>query len=167
MSVKGSILILAVYAFAFLGCESQRKERPSPLRTDSTQFGAAKLKIEFSSPAVNGRAIWGELVAYDRMWRTGANEATIFSTSQDVRLAGKPIDEGKYAVFTIPTAREWTIIFNDQWNQWGTYNYDSTHDVLRVKVVPRKTAEFSERMKFYFADDSLKFHWEKLPICAW
>jgi len=164
MNIKGSIIVLVLYSLAFVSCESQKKERPSPLRADSTMFGAAKLKIEFSSPAVNGRRIWGDLVPYDQLWRTGANDATVFSTAENIRLAGKPVDAGKYAVFTIPSSKKWTFILNEHWNQWGAGDYDSTRDILRLKIDPRSTKDFSERMKFYFEDDSLKFQWEKLAF---
>ncbi len=164
MSFQGFLISVVLSSAALFSCETSKKERPSPLRADSTQVGTAKVKIEFSSPAVQGRAIWGDLVTYDRMWRTGANEATVLSTNGTIKLAGMALDSGKYAVFTRPSASQWTFILNEHWNQWGTYNYDSTHDVLRVLVEPRQTKEFSERMKFYFKDDSLKFHWEKLAF---
>jgi hypothetical protein len=164
MRFQGLLISVVFASAAFFGCESTKKERPSPLRSDSTRVGMANVKIEFSSPAVHSRAIWGDLVAYDRLWRTGANEATVLSTTNAIKLAGVKLDSGKYAVFTRPSASQWTFILNEHWNQWGTYNYDSTYDVLRVLVVPRQTNEFSERMRFYFEDDSLKFHWEKLAF---
>lgn len=163
MTTRGLVLILFA-SIGILSCEQGKKERPSPLRADSITFNSNFLKVEFSSPAVKSRNIWGELVPYDQMWRTGANDASTFSTTGKINVAGQPIDSGKYAIFTIPREKSWQIIFNEHWNQWGTYNYDSTLDVARINVIPRKNAEFSERMEFYFKDDSLKFKWEKLAF---
>ena len=163
MTTKGliSILILSVVV---LSCDKTKKERPSPLRADSISINSSLLKVEYSSPAVKSRTIWGELVPYNQMWRTGANDASTFSTSGTIKIAGQPIDSGKYAIFTVPGKESWLVIFNEHWNQWGTYNYDSTLDVARIKITPRTNAKFSERMEFYFQDDSLKFQWEKLAF---
>lgn len=145
-------------------CTSGDKERPSPLRADSTSFKTGKLWVEYSSPAVRDRVIWGELVPYDSLWRTGANDASVFSTSVDLKIDGQALDSGTYAVFTVPGKDQWKIIFNEHWNQWGTYHYDSTLNALELVVKPTESADFSERMKFYFEDEALKFQWEKLSI---
>jgi hypothetical protein len=161
MTTKGLLPILLI-AVGCLSCGSQKKERPSPLRADSVVFNTHLLRVDFSSPAVKSREIWGELVPYDHLWRTGANDASTFFTSGPIKIQGYQIDSGKYAIFTIPGKNQWQLILNENWNQWGTYNYDSTLDVARIKVTPRMNAEFSERLKFYFENDSLKFNWEKL-----
>lgn len=120
------------------------------------------LKVTYSSPAVNDRVIWGELVPYDVLWRTGANEASYFQCSVPIKLAGQNLDSGSYAIFTIPSQEKWKIILNEHWDQWGVYEYDSTLNVFEVEVFPKRTEEFSERMKFTFEDHSLKFQWEYL-----
>lgn len=147
-----------------MSCEGSKKERPSPLRTDSGSFKDGTLKMTYSSPAVRERVIWGELVPFDRLWRTGANEASVFYTDQNLKINGSPIDSGSYAVFTVPGEDKWTIFFNEQWNQWGTADYDSTLNVVTLEVVPYKNSEFSERMLFSFDKDALIFQWEKVSF---
>lgn len=148
-------------------CEPTKKERPSPLRTDSIAFNSGQLKIKYSSPAVTSKdgvnregKIWGELVPFDTIWRTGANEATVFSTTVPIKVNGSEIDSGSYALFTIPSQDEWIVILNENWNQWGTYDYDSSLNVMKL-VLPAKQDSFSERMIFSFKQDSLKFNWER------
>lgn len=156
------ILTLVVLSSSFMSCVGEQRERPSPLRSDSTTFNSGIVKIEYSSPAVNEREIWGELIPYGRMWRTGANDASYISTSIPIKVNGVALDSGAYAIFTIPDEDRWEVILNEKWNQWGTYQYDSTLNVAQFVVKPYKTKEFSERMKFYFENDSLKFQWENL-----
>lgn len=160
---RGIFPILAI--LLIVSCESTKdKERPSPLRSDSVTVNSSNLKIEFGSPAVRERVIWGGLESYGEIWRTGANEATRLTTTKRIKINGIPLDSGKYSLFTIPRINEWTFILNENYKQWGTYDYDSTLDVLRMIVIPEKSAKYSERMKFYFENDSLKFHWENLQF---
>ncbi len=156
------ILTIGILSLLLMSCVGEQKERPSPLRSDSTSFNAGIVKIEYSSPAVNEREIWGDLIPYGRMWRTGANDASYIATSIPIKLNGVTLDSGAYAIFTIPNQDRWEIILNEKWNQWGTYQYDSTLNVAQFFVKPYKANEYSERMKFYFENDSLKFHWENL-----
>ena len=116
-------------------------KRPSPPATVSTTVGDAKITIDYSRPSMKGRKIFGELEPYGKVWRTGANEATTFETYQAVTINGQALPAGKYALFTIPTEQEWTIIFNKTADQWGAYKYDEKQDALRVKVKPTKTAQ--------------------------
>lgn len=161
--MKYTIGLFVVCAVAGLcSCEPSNRERPSPLRADSVMKNNAWLKIEYSSPAVRERKIWGDLVPYGRIWRTGANQATLLSTETSIKLQGQNIDAGRYAVFTVPDSDTWEVILNSDFDQWGTYQYDSTLDVARFKVTPYTTRQMNERMKFYFEEDSLKFRWEKL-----
>lgn len=156
------LLLVAVIGWS---CASSKKEnRPSPYAMDSTEIENVKLKIAYSSPGVKKRKIWGELVPYGNMWRTGANEATTLEVSEDIILAGQPLPKGKYAIFTIPESNKWTLLFNSEWSQWGAYNYDNSKDALVLEVVPEKVKDLQERMRFYFEEDKLKFHWEYLTF---
>ena len=94
------------------------------------------MTISYSSPAVKGRPVWGALVPWDQVWRTGANEATTFKTSTDMQVEGKPLPAGTYALFTIPHQDRWTVVFNKQAEQWGAFNHDKAADVLSVDVTP-------------------------------
>ena len=153
-------ILLAVALITLASCGPEKKsERPSPPASDSTVVDGAMLKIDYSSPGVKERKIWDGLVPFFKIWRTGANEATVFSTSEDLLIKGDTLKAGKYAVFTIPTDKEWTVIFNKEWDQWGAYNYDPSRDELRISITPEKVSEHKERMHFFFEDYSLNFHW--------
>src|SRR5437773_12011574 len=93
--------------------------------------GLTDVTIDYSRPAVKGRQIWGALVPYDKVWRTGANEATIISFSDDVTVNGQPLPKGSYSFHTIPGKDEWTLIFNKVDKQWGSFSYDEKQDALR------------------------------------
>lgn len=156
-------LILPIIILCSCG-QSNKETRPSPYAIDSTMISGIKATIAYSSPGVKKRTIWGELVPYGNMWRTGANEATTFEISGDLILNGKLLEKGKYSVFTIPENQKWIVIFNNDWNQWGSYNYDEKNDALRLEVFSKKTNELQERMKFSFDKNELVFHWEYLQF---
>jgi hypothetical protein len=156
-----TILILT----SIMSCGTSRRDRrPSPYAADSSFISGSKLNISYSSPSVKNRQIWGELVPFGSPWRTGANEATVFSTSENINVNGKLLKAGKYSLFTIPESHQWTIIFNEDWDQWGAYNYEENKDALRILVIPNPSREYNERMKFSFEDSLLIFKWEKIQF---
>ena len=110
--------------------------RPSPKATVVQTVGLTDVTITYSRPGVKGRTIWGDLVPYDKVWRTGANEATTFQVSQDVKINGQALPAGTYSLHTIPGKTQWTVIFNKTADQWGSYDYDQTKDALRIQVTP-------------------------------
>jgi Protein of unknown function (DUF2911) len=110
-------------------------------------IGTTDMTITYSRPGVKGRKIWGALVPYGQVWRTGANEATTIQFSDDVTINGQKLPAGTYSLHSIPGEKEWTLIFNSVSNQWGSYSYDATKDTLRVKATPA-TASFTEWMNF-------------------
>ncbi|MEM8895456.1 MAG: DUF2911 domain-containing protein [Bacteroidota bacterium] len=139
--------------------------RPSPPAEVTASVNRADVTINYSQPAVKGRTIWGDLVPYDAVWRTGANEATWIEVSKDVTIEGQKLEAGKYGLFTIPGKDEWTIIFNDTWQQWGAYEYDKSKDALRVTVKPESVSDSAERMTFSIADDGVvDLRWDKLKV---
>ncbi|MFY0600834.1 MAG: DUF2911 domain-containing protein [Cyclobacteriaceae bacterium] len=165
MEFNKIFLACSVLLFLVVSCDPNSKEkRPSPYANDSTLIGDAKIHIKYSSPGVKKRKIWGDLVPYGNMWRTGANEATLFQTSKDITLNGQVLPAGKYSVFAIPDAYKWILIFNKDWNQWGAYNYDESKDALRLEIKPQKTEVLQERMKFSFIEQKLVFQWEYLTF---
>jgi hypothetical protein len=113
--------------------------------------GLTDITIDYSRPVAKGRTIWGGLVPYDKVWRTGANEATQISFSDDVTINGQPLAKGAYSLHTIPGKESWTIIFNKTAKQWGSFNYDAAQDALRVSVKP-KPAPFAEVFTIGFPD---------------
>lgn len=140
--------------------------RPSPTATVAQSFGYSNVSVTYSRPAVKGRVIWGGLVPYGQIWRAGANEATLVDLSTDVKVNGQKLPKGKYALYILPTATDWTLIFSKNHKAWGSFTYDPKEDALRVKIVP-KAAEHKERLEYAFddmTDSSATFsaHWEKL-----
>jgi hypothetical protein len=161
-AVALALAVLAAPALAQTG-----PPRPSPKATVSQVVGLTDVSIAYSSPGVKGRTIWGGVVPYDKVWRTGANEATSFEVSTDVQIEGKPLPAGKYALFTIPGKDRWTVIFNKT-QQWGAFNYEEADDVLRVDVKPQP-APFQERLGITFRDTTdfdttVVVAWEKLAV---
>jgi hypothetical protein len=143
--------------------------RPSPFAKVWHVVGLTEITVDYSSPGVKGRKIWGGLVPYDQMWRAGANSATKVTFNKDVTFAGKPVPAGSYAFFVIPGKSEWTIILNKKADQSGAGNdYKADQDLLRVQLKPRPSP-FRERLAYLvtdFNDDkaSLDLEWEKLRL---
>lgn len=141
----------------------------SPAASVSQRVGLTDIQISYSSPGMKGRTLWGGLVPYKKVWRTGANGATVLETSQDIQLGGKTVPAGKYSVFTIPGESEWTFILNKDTNLWGADAYKKADDVVRVKVKPKANAEAVERMTFTFANTTdeateLVMSWGKVQV---
>ncbi|HEY1007753.1 MAG TPA: DUF2911 domain-containing protein [Sphingobacteriaceae bacterium] len=118
----------------------------SSAQTLTQEFGLGSVKIQYSRPNVKGRKVFGDLVPWGQVWRTGANSATTLTFTDDVQLEGKPVPAGQYALFTVPGKTEWTIILNKKTQQWGAYEYDQAQDFLRFTVKPvtsKKTESFT------------------------
>ena len=133
-----------------LGLPAQTVLKPfqeSPAATVSQDLGASTVKIEYHKPAVKGRKVWGELVPFGEVWRTGANDATVITFSEPVKIAGKDLPAGSYAFFALPGKDEWTLIFNKTAKQWGAYGYKAADDALRIQAKPR-TAPFQEYLSY-------------------
>ena len=141
------------------------EERESPPDSAIGTIGKnTQVLVDYSKPSVKGRKIWGEIVQYDKVWRTGANESTVFEVSKDVKVEGSLLPAGKYGLFTIPGQNEWTIIFNKKWDQWGAGNYKEKDDQLRVKVKPAKAPQFTEQFTFYIQNSRVFFRWENMEV---
>lgn len=130
---------------SILNAQDDKSKRPSPPAQVKATVGKTNITIDYSQPAVKGREIGVDLAPYGKVWRTGANEASTFEVSTDVKVEGKDLKAGKYGLFTIPGENEWIIIFNSVPDQWGSFSYDKSKDVLRVSVKPSKTSESTER----------------------
>ncbi len=144
--------------------KEDKSSRPSPPKEAIGQIGGIDIKIDYSSPAVKGRTIWGDLEPYGEVWRTGANEATTIEVSQDVTIEGQTLPAGRYALFTIPNKDKWTVIFNTEADQWGDYNYDEEKDALRVEVVPSALEEQIERLEFMVREGDVALRWDLLEV---
>jgi hypothetical protein len=156
----------ALFAFAMLFSVitfAQDKPVASPRDSVSAQINGATISINYGSPSVKGRKVYGGLVPLDSVWRAGANEATVFTTSKDITVQGKKLSAGTYGFFVIPTATTWTVIFNKVAKQWGAYKYDKTKDALRVTVTPAKSA-MNERLVYKINAKGFSLNWDKLSV---
>ncbi len=158
-----SSLALAFLAFLNLQAVAQKKIA-SPRDSVRGTIGKASVYINYGSPSVKGRVIWGDLVPYGKVWRAGANEATTFSTDKDILVEGKTLKAGTYGFFVIPEKDKWTIIFNKVAKQWGAYEYSEKEDMLRVNVTPMETKEMSERLVYKIQPAGVSLQWEKLIV---
>lgn len=158
-------LLMASFAYS----QGDKASRPSPPATASGKVKDANITINYSSPAVKGRKIFGGLVPYGEVWRAGANEATIFETDQDLKIEGKTLPAGKYSLYAIPGEKEWTIIFNKQTGQWGIQRggvttRDPAQDALLVQVKPRKSASMNERLAYDVNVKGFVLKWDNTEV---
>ena len=169
VNAKLVLTLLALLVTTLLWSQEDKSKRPSPPATATGTVNGATITIGYSSPGVKGRKIWGGLVPYDKVWRAGANEATLFTTSKDILVEGKKLPAGKYSLYAIPGEKDWVIIFNSKTGQWGVKDDESTteepaNDVLRVTVKPEKSSAFNERMKFVINGKGFALEWENISV---
>lgn len=186
--------LLLTFLFAAVTVSAQlRLPRPSQMASVMQRVGVTDVTITYSRPGVKGRAIFGDppkdsyakgeatlddqnkrpqgmvIVPYGHVWRTGANEATQFVVTDDVLINGQKLAAGSYSLHTIPGKDEWTIVFNGNANQWGSFNYDPAKDTLRVKATPEWLKTNQEWLEYTFdpvSDNSatVNIRWEKVRV---
>lgn len=149
----------------YTNAEKQEGKKKSPEMEATRKIGEKTVTVKYSAPSVREREIWGELVPYDKVWRTGANNATTITFSNTTMVEGNEVAAGTYALFTIPGKKSWKIILNTDAKQWGAYDYDEKKDVLNVSVTPLMAEKSVEQLNFSFNDDNnLILAWEKLRL---
>jgi hypothetical protein len=184
--------LLLLFAVAAQAQTTLRLPRPSQKSSVMQTVGVTDIAITYSRPGVKGRKIWGDppagaatgtatlddgraraadapIVPYGHVWRTGANEATLFEVSDNVLINGQPLPAGRYSLHTIPAKDEWTIIFNKDDGQWGSFTYDEKKDALRVKAKPEMVADTQEWLAFGIDPVGenaarVNIRWEKLTV---
>ena len=167
---KGFMMTLAVMLMATVTwAQGDKASRPSPPQTASGKVGGANITINYSSPSVKGRKIFGDLVPYDKVWRAGANEATIFETDKALTIGGKQLQAGKYSLYAIPGEKEWTFVFNSETGQWGIKrtgdtSKDASKDVLSVKAKPAKSASANEKLKYEVTSTGFTLAWDNTEV---
>ena len=196
MHSKFTVFCLAsLFTFAFSACTQENKTpkataTPNQVKTEVTanvisqqsepdtlkgslkseangRIGSANIKISYHSPAVRGRVVWGGLVPFDQVWVTGAHSATSFETDQQLKIGGKSLPAGKYALFTIPGKDEWVVIINKNWQQHLADNYSSADDIVRLNVKPQTLTNNQERLRYQILNappqkGNIVFSWEKM-----
>lgn len=141
----------------------------SPSATISQALGLTNITVDYSRPSVKGRKIFGDLVPYGKVWRTGANKITSIKFDDEVYVHGAVMPAGSYGLYTIPGKNEWTIIFNRDDKQWGSYGYDINKDVIRFNVQPIQPQQFTEKMTIDFVEFTpttsyLSIKWENTEV---
>lgn len=142
---------------------------PSPTQTIKQNFALGNIEITYSRPIAKGRKVFGDLVPFNKLWRTGANEATLITFTDVVEIKGKRIDTGSYVLYTIPGYESWEVILNKGITNWGIEGYKEAEDVVRFKVEPTKVKDALESFTMQFADVKpescvLQILWEKTAI---
>jgi len=155
-------------SFAVMAQEAP-KAPASPAATAEGKINGATVKINYSSPGVKGRTIWGGLVPYNKIWRAGANAATVIETDKALTIQGKSLPAGKYSIYAIPGESEWKIIFNSQTGQGGinhdgTTTDDASKDVAIVTAKPEKSTEMNERLVYKITGTGFELSWENLTV---
>ena len=149
--------------------EPEKKKVLSPHTSAMAMIGDAHIHIDYSSPGVRNRIIFGGLVGYDVVWQAGAHNATWLETNKDLIINNEKLPAGKYGFFTIPSKERWTVIFNKNWDQHGKDEYDPKDDVLRFKVTPKSTDSIMEHLIYKVKKTSelegiISMSWEKIKI---
>ena len=158
-------MVLAIFVSSALQAQDNKAQRPSPAKNVTRMLDSLSINIGYNAPSVKGRSIWGALVPYGKVWRTGANEATTFEVNKAVMIEGQKLAAGKYSIFTIPGEKEWTVIFNKEASQWGAYSYKKEMDVLRVNVKPGKTKLLVEQLAIDVSEKGeVSIAWENVQI---
>lgn len=165
-------LLLLIISFVMISSQSNaqndKKVRISPKAAVIQTVGFTEVRIDYNRPGVKGREIWGGLVPFDLVWRAGANEATKFTFSTDVKINGKTLKAGSYSFFVVPTKDKWTLIFNKVADQWGAFEYNEAEDALRFDVTPDE-GSMQEWLAYTITKTSInsaviKLEWEKLNV---
>jgi hypothetical protein len=169
-----ALVCLGVFVSAHTRAQQEDKsKRPSPPATAKGTIKGAAITIDYSSPSVKGRKIWGGLVPYNKPWRAGANEATIFTTSKEIEVEGKKLAAGKYSLFMTPGEKEWTVFFNSEAGQWGDNNkgeanMDPKKTVLQVNVKPKDLKDVQEKLTYTVVDKDFEkgfdMSWDKTRV---
>ena len=149
--------------------EAPKKKVLSPHTSAMAMIGDAHIHIDYSSPGVRGRIIFGGLVGYDNVWQAGAHMATWMETNKELTINGMVLQPGKYGFFTIPSKEDWTVMINKNWNQHGKDDYDEQDDVIRFKVTPSYSDEIMEHLEYKVnkvseSEGTISLAWEKVII---
>ena len=170
--MKNLLIVNALFFLSGFALAQQPVKKPtsSPEAAFTQQFGDSEIQVQYARPSAKGRKIFGGLVPFDTLWRTGASECSVLTLKEDVIIGGKKLGAGKYSLFTIPSANEWTVILNADVSMHGTNGYDAKKDVHRFSVKPMKTARFYETFTIEINDftpqgsASLNILWENTMV---
>jgi hypothetical protein len=158
-----STLLIFLSFFAITFANAQEKPK-SPAEKATGTINGATIEINYGSPSVRERKIWGELVPFGKVWRAGANDATTFETNKEITIEGTKLPAGKYSFFVIPNETECIIIFNKVAKQWGAYKYKEKEDQLRVAVKQTVSSSNVEKLVYTINENSIILSWDNWNI---
>jgi hypothetical protein len=154
-----------IAAVSLAGSARAERQRASPHADATATLAGKKITVSYGRPSMKGRAIFGGLVPWDQVWRTGADEATTFTTEADVVVGGLKVPKGEYALFTIPTEKQWTLVVNKTAKQWGAFKYDAAQDLGRVPMTvttaTKPVEQFTIEMVPAGKQLTLKLSWDR------
>lgn len=161
--------LIVISCFSFVGTAQVKMPAPSPTQTVKQEFAIGSIELTYSRPAAKGRKIFGDLVPFNKIWRTGANAATKLVLTEPLEIGGKNVDTGTYVLYTIPGIDSWDIILNKGLKNWGTDGYKESEDVVKFRVEPMKMKEKVESFTMQFVDVKpesceLQIMWEKTVV---
>jgi hypothetical protein len=164
------LLTVCFIAIATIASAQLRTPAPSPTQNIKQDFGVSSVELIYSRPVMKGRKIFGDLVPWNKVWRTGANSATRIKFNDDVIFGGEPLKAGEYAIYTVPNENEWEIIINKGSANWGT-DYKQPDDIFRIKVKPMKLNESVESFTMQFANvkptsTDLQIMWDRTAVAV-
>jgi len=166
MLKKATVTALTIFALCLISSAQDKSKRPSPPAQAQCKFSDGKtITVDYSSPRMKGRKIFGDLVPYGQVWRTGANEATTFVTSTGLTAEGRDVPAGSYTIFTVPEQNKWTLIVNKKIGEWGIpYKYES-EELVRIPMSVSKTSGPVENFTIRFDQGgdtcTLNISWEE------
>jgi tetratricopeptide (TPR) repeat protein len=168
MLKKILLAITACFSIMLTDAQSIKTPAPSPTQTLKQDFGVSSIELVYSRPGMKGRKIFGDLVPWGKVWRTGANSATRIKFADDVNFGGQALKAGEYAIYTVPDQNEWQIIINKGSANWGT-EYKQEDDIFRVKVKPAKLDDAVETFTMQFGNikpssTDLQIMWDKTIV---
>jgi hypothetical protein len=158
------ITLLVLFSFFAVSFANAQEKPKSPAEKATGTINGATIQINYGSPSVRERKIWGELVPFGEVWRAGANDATTFETDRDLTIEGEKLPAGKYSFFVIPSKDDCTIIFNKEAKQWGAYKYDVKLDQLRVKVKQQLSNSKVEKLVYNINANDVILSWDNWNI---
>ena len=149
--------------------KESKKKVLSPHTQTMALIGDTHIHIDYSSPGVRNRIIFGGLVGYDQVWQAGAHMATWLETNKDLNINGETLPKGKYGFFTIPSKGDWTVMINKNWDQHGKDEYDENDDVIRFKITPTLSEEITEHLEYMVnkidnKSGTISMAWEKVKL---
>lgn len=165
MVVMAGLCLSLSFLATQASCQSDKSKRPSPPATASCALADGKtVTVEYSSPRVKGRKIFGDLVPYGQVWRAGANEATSFVTTTDLKVGGKDVPAGDYTIFTVPEQSKWTLVISKKTGEWGTAYPGPAEDLVRVDMkasaLPALVENFTIAFDKSASGCTMRIEWE-------